>query len=95
MHLLFSANHCLPKTNVAMQCEHAVKATHVCRLFLKYYLISLSYLVFKQAEDLCKQYAKATGPGTSAKPEKHLFVRKIRPILQRHLDKAERENGFM
>lgn len=47
------------------------------------------------AEEYCKEYAKAEGPGMNAKPEKHLFFRRIKPILKRHMDKAERENGFM
>lgn len=33
--------------------------------------------------------------GFIAKPEKHLFFRRIEPLLRRHLEKAERENGFI
>uniref|UniRef100_A0A914WKG6 BRO1 domain-containing protein n=1 Tax=Plectus sambesii TaxID=2011161 RepID=A0A914WKG6_9BILA len=47
------------------------------------------------AEQFCKEYAKAQGPGLTAKPEQHLFFRRINPILKRHMDKAERENGFI
>jgi hypothetical protein len=35
------------------------------------------------------------GPGFTARPDSHLFFRRIEPLLQRHLDKAERENGFI
>uniref|UniRef100_A0A914CXJ7 BRO1 domain-containing protein n=1 Tax=Acrobeloides nanus TaxID=290746 RepID=A0A914CXJ7_9BILA len=50
---------------------------------------------YELAEDFCAKYAKATGPGFIAKPEKHLFFRRIQPLLKRHLEKAERENGFI
>lgn len=33
--------------------------------------------------------------GFSAHPESHLFFRRIKPMLERHLEKAERENGFI
>jgi hypothetical protein len=45
--------------------------------------------------DICKLYAKASGPGFVAKPENHLFFRRIEPILKRHLEKAERENSMI
>ncbi|XP_013781239.1 BRO1 domain-containing protein BROX-like [Limulus polyphemus] len=44
---------------------------------------------------LCKDYAHTKGPGTSAKPEQHLFFRKLGPVVKRTLDKCERENGFI
>lgn len=50
------------------------------------------YAVCKEMADA---YATATGPGTRIKPEQHLFFRKIKPLLERHLEKAERENGFI
>lgn len=33
--------------------------------------------------------------GTPAKPATHLFFRRVEPLLKRHLEKAERENGFI
>lgn len=33
--------------------------------------------------------------GARIKPETHLFFRRIEPLLDRHLEKAERENGFI
>lgn len=50
---------------------------------------------FEKAETLCKEYSAAKGPGHSAKPEKHLFFRKLGPLVTRVLEKAERENGFI
>ena len=35
------------------------------------------------------------GPGTQAKPERHTFFRRLLPILNRTLEKCERENGFI
>lgn len=34
-------------------------------------------------------------PGATAKPESHLFFRRVRPLLERHMEKAERENSFI
>ena len=51
--------------------------------------------VYGEAEELCKQYATAKGIGAKVKPEKLLFFRKLGPILNRTLEKCERENGFM
>jgi len=44
---------------------------------------------------LAKEYASTKGPGTTAKPQDHLFFRKLSPVVQRTLDKCVRENGFM
>ena len=41
------------------------------------------------------EYSQAKGPGTTCKPEQHLFFRKLQPIIQRMKEKCERENGFM
>jgi hypothetical protein len=35
------------------------------------------------------------GPGTQAKPERHAFFTRLLPILNRTLEKCERENGFI
>ena len=51
--------------------------------------------VYSEAEELCTQYASAKGVGTKVKPERLLFFRKLGPILNRTLEKCERENGFM
>lgn len=43
----------------------------------------------------CKEYINLKGPGMSAKPENHLFFRRLGPVIKRTLEKCERENGFM
>lgn len=50
---------------------------------------------YKLANDHAREYAKTKGPGTQAKPDQHAFFRKLGPIVQRTLDKCERENGLM
>ncbi|OZC12187.1 BRO1 domain-containing protein BROX-like family protein [Onchocerca flexuosa] len=50
---------------------------------------------FNVAVDFAGKYRKTNGPGTIVKPESHLFFRRIRPLLERHMEKAERENGFI
>ncbi|CAB3398203.1 unnamed protein product [Caenorhabditis bovis] len=50
---------------------------------------------YEVAKDFAEMYSKAPGPGMRIKPEKHLFFRQIEPLLRRHLEKAERENGFI
>ena len=47
------------------------------------------------AVDVCKEYTKLKGPGVSAKPEQHLFFRKLKPLIARIKEKCERENGMM
>ena len=59
-------------------------------LLLIYY-----YLVSECATKLCAKYAKTKGPGTIARPEHHPFFQKLAPMIKLHLDKSERENGFM
>ena len=44
---------------------------------------------------MATEYAKTKGPGTTARPEKHTFFRRLGPIVQRTLEKCERENGFI
>ena len=58
-------------------------------------LYSLLKLGYNEAIGLAKEYAKTKGPGTQAKPEQHAFFRRLLPIVQRTLEKCERENGFM
>ncbi|KAE9553119.1 hypothetical protein FO519_003672 [Halicephalobus sp. NKZ332] len=65
------------------KCGQAVRA---CKEGIKCY---------QEAQDLCAKYAKASGPGFIAKPENHIFFRRVKPLLERHMDKAERENGFI
>jgi hypothetical protein len=52
-------------------------------------------LDYKEALELAKEYAKTKGPGTQAKPDQHLFFKRLAPIVRRTLEKCERENGFM
>uniref|UniRef100_A0A0K0EIT9 BRO1 domain-containing protein n=1 Tax=Strongyloides stercoralis TaxID=6248 RepID=A0A0K0EIT9_STRER len=47
---------------------------------------------YDKAADICDKYPSAQGVGVAAKIKNHLFFRKMIPILQRHLEKAEREN---
>jgi len=54
-----------------------------------------SFLDYGKAGELAKEYALAKGPGTTTKPQNHLFLWKLSPIVQRLLDKYLRENGFM
>ena len=35
------------------------------------------------------------GPGTTAKPDKHNFFKRLAPMLARTLEKCERENGVI
>ncbi|KJH51490.1 BRO1 domain-containing protein BROX-like family protein [Dictyocaulus viviparus] len=50
---------------------------------------------FEIASDFASKYKSASGPGAKIKPEDHLFFRKVKPILMCHLEKAQRENGFI
>ncbi|CAL1548579.1 unnamed protein product [Lymnaea stagnalis] len=51
--------------------------------------------LYGKAELLCKDYATAKGVGTTAKPQNHLFFRKLGAVIKRTLDKCERENGLI
>ncbi|GFQ81346.1 BRO1 domain-containing protein BROX [Trichonephila clavata] len=50
---------------------------------------------YATANKQCKEYATLKASGTSAKPDNHLFFRKLGPIIKRTLEKCERENGFI
>ena len=50
---------------------------------------------YSKAAQMASEYAKTKGAGTTAKPEKHLFFRRLAPMLTRTLEKCERENGFI
>lgn len=50
---------------------------------------------YTKAAQMAKEYASTKGPGSTAKPQEHLFFRKLEPIVQRTLDKCVRENGFI
>ena len=50
---------------------------------------------YESAVAVCADYEKAKGPGKSAKPQEHLFFRKLLPLLRRTRDKCVRENGLM
>jgi len=53
------------------------------------------WLDYGKAGEFAKEYSSTKGPGTTVKPQNHLFFRKLSPIVQRTLDKCVRENGFM
>ncbi|XP_063229719.1 BRO1 domain-containing protein BROX-like [Bacillus rossius redtenbacheri] len=50
---------------------------------------------YKKAEELCREYGKLKGKGSSARPENHPFFRKLGPVVRLMLEKCERENGFI
>lgn len=51
---------------------------------------------YAEAGKLCKEYATMKGSGgVSAKPEQHLFFRRLAPLIRRTLEKCQRENGFI
>ncbi|XP_071788153.1 BRO1 domain-containing protein BROX-like [Asterias amurensis] len=54
-----------------------------------------SFSLFQKSELLAKEYAKAKGPGTVAKPEQHPFFLRLGPIVHRILEKTERENSMI
>nr|KAG5714476.1 hypothetical protein BaRGS_006922 [Batillaria attramentaria] len=51
--------------------------------------------MYDKAEQLCKEYATAKGTGTTARPQNHLFFRKLGPVVKRTLEKCDRENGLI
>ena len=50
---------------------------------------------YDKAKAMATEYAKVKGAGTTARPEKHTFFRRLAPMLDRTLEKCERENGFI
>ena len=60
------------------------------------YLMLILFIVdYDKALVKAREYAAAKGPGTTCKPEQHLFFRKLGPVVARTLEKCKRENGFM
>ncbi|XP_014234633.1 BRO1 domain-containing protein BROX-like [Trichogramma pretiosum] len=43
----------------------------------------------------CKEYSKTTGPAPRVKPDQHLVFKRLAPLVQRTLDKCERENSLI
>jgi len=54
-----------------------------------------SKTLYAGAGEMAVEYAKVKGRGTQAKPERHTFFKRLLPILDRTLEKCERENGFI
>jgi len=50
---------------------------------------------YEKAGEMAVEYAKTRGVGTQAKPEQHKFFLRLAPIVNRTLEKCERENGFI
>ncbi|MFH4979347.1 hypothetical protein AB6A40_006056 [Gnathostoma spinigerum] len=50
---------------------------------------------FNIASDFCQKYSAATGPGTSARIERHPFFQRAEHLLKRYLDKAEIQNNLI
>lgn len=58
-------------------------------------ILLLLLLVSDKTIKLCEKYARVKGPGSIARPEHHPFFQKLAPLIKLHLEKSERENGFM
>lgn len=54
-----------------------------------------SLKALEQAAVQGKEYALTKGPGTTARPQEHLFFRKLGPVVKRTHEKCVRENGFI
>jgi len=50
---------------------------------------------YGKAGQMASDYSKIKGAGTTAKPVRHTFFRRLEPMLDRTLEKCERENGFI
>merc|ERR1719507_2135786 len=50
---------------------------------------------YNKAGLMASDYSKIKGAGTTAKPVRHTFFRRLAPMLDRTLEKCERENGFI
>ena len=74
---------------VSIKLQYTFEFVDIKIQFLQY------FSVYKEAVDAAKEYAKTKGPGTQAKPEQHQFFRRLATIIQRTLEKCERENGLM
>lgn len=48
-----------------------------------------------KAKTLCQEYGKMNGPAPRVKPDQHAVFRRLAPLVQRTLEKCERENGLM
>ena len=53
------------------------------------------FIDYQETEELCKLYARTTGPGTRAIPERHKFFINLGVLINRIAEKCERENGMM
>ncbi|XP_050414907.1 BRO1 domain-containing protein BROX [Patella vulgata] len=51
--------------------------------------------LYDKAALLCKEYASTKGAGTTARPQDHIFFRRLGPVVKRTLEKCERENGLI
>ena len=64
-------------------------------LYLYFRCLQESKACYSKAGLLSTEYAKNKGAGTTARPEKHTFFKRLSPMLNRTLEKCERENGFI
>lgn len=64
-------------------------------LFTMLHALLASHADYDSAIAKAHEYSQAKGPGTTCKPEQHLFFRKLQPIIRRMKEKCDRENGFM
>jgi hypothetical protein len=50
---------------------------------------------YAAAEKFSREYSSMKGPGTHARPQEHIFFRKLGPVIKSNLEKCEHENGFI
>ncbi|KAJ8688221.1 hypothetical protein QAD02_024016 [Eretmocerus hayati] len=48
-----------------------------------------------KAKTLCQEYGKTHGPAPRVKPDQHAVFKRLAPLVQRTLDKCQRENGLI
>lgn len=48
-----------------------------------------------KSKALCQEYGKTHGPAPRVKPDQHAVFKRLAPLVQRTLEKCERENGLM
>ncbi|XP_076441744.1 BRO1 domain-containing protein BROX-like [Babylonia areolata] len=90
--------YCQLKSNFYLACAHSYNgetllAQDKCGEAIRG--LQESVKMYEKSELLCKEYAACKGAGTTARPQNHLFFRKLGPVVRRTLEKCERENGLI
>ena len=79
---------CLRESNQGTGPQSLVNSYNPCMsLFL--------VVAYAATEKLSREYSSMKGPGTHARPQEHVFFRKLGPLIKSTLEKCEHENGFM